>query len=206
MRPDTVVFDLGNVLIEWNPEAYYDARIGQAARERMFAETDIHTANLAIDEGAPYRETIYRLAERFPEWADEVRLWHDDQFGMTQPVIDHSVRLMQALKSRGVPVFALSNWGDESFDRAAAHYRFLGEFDRTYVSGKLKIKKPDPQIYAHLERDSGVAPERLLFIDDRAENIQAAEARGWHVHHFAGPEGLAERLVAEGLLSGEEVL
>lgn len=204
MKPEAVVFDLGNVLVEWNPEAYYDARIGEAARRRMFTETGIHDVNLAIDEGAPFQASIYALADRFPEWAGEIRLWHDDQFGMTQPVIDHSVRLVRRLKAAGVPVFALSNWGDESFDRAVAHYGFLGEFDRTYVSGKLKLKKPDPRIYAHLEADSGVVPDRLLFIDDRQENIAAARMRGWQVHHFDGPVGLADRLVSEGLLSREE--
>lgn len=203
MKPQAVVFDLGNVLIEWNPEAYYDARIGRDARERMFAETDIHAVNLTIDEGAPYRETVYALAERFPEWAAEIRLWHDDQFGMTQPVIAHSLRLVRALQASGVPVLALSNWGDESFDRAVAFYPFLGTFDRTYVSGKLKIKKPDPRIYAHVEADSGVSPGALFFIDDRLENIRAAAARGWAVHHFSGPEGLAADLVARGLLAAE---
>lgn len=206
MTTEAVVFDLGNVLIEWNPEAYYDARIGRAARERMFAETDIHAVNLMIDEGAPYRETIYALAERFPEWAGEIRLWHDDQFGMTQPVIAHSLRLVRALKARGMPVLALSNWGDESFDRAVDFYPFLGDFDRTYVSGKLGIKKPDPRIYAYVEDDSGLAPDTLLFIDDRLENIHVARERGWGVHHFSAPDRLAADLVARGLLTGEEAL
>ena len=201
MTIKAVVFDLGNVVVEWNPEAYYDARIGRAAREAMFAETGIHAVNLMIDEGAPFRQSIYDLAERFPQWADEVRRWHDDQFGMTQPVIHGTLDLIDALKSRGVPVFALSNWGDESFDRAVAHYPFLGAFDRTYVSGKLRMKKPDPAIYAHVEVDCGIAPGGLLFTDDRAENIRAAEVRGWQVHLFDGPGGLASRLRAEGLIA-----
>jgi 2-haloacid dehalogenase len=204
MKPEAVVFDIGNVLVMWQPEAYYDARIGEAARRRMFAETDFHAVNLTIDEGAPFRETIYRLADRFPEWSGEIRLWHDDQFGMLQPVIERSVRMQRALRARGVPVFALSNWGDESFDRAAAHFTFMADFDRAFVSGKLGVKKPDPRIYAQVERDTGVAPGALLFVDDREENIRAAEARGWATHHFTGPQGLADRLVTEGLLTAEE--
>ncbi|MFN0114823.1 MAG: HAD family hydrolase [Paracoccaceae bacterium] len=205
MTVAAVVFDLGNVVVEWNPEAYYDARIGRPAREEMFAETGIHAVNTAADEGAPFRESFYALADRFPRWSAEIRLWHDDQMAMTQPVIHGTLRLIDALKARAVPVFALSNWGDESFDRAAAHYPFLAAFDRLYVSGKLKMKKPDPAIYAHVEADSGVKPERLLFIDDRIENIRAAGARGWRVHRFDGPPGLAHRLLAEGLIGVEDV-
>jgi len=204
MRPEAVVFDVGMVLLEWDPEAYYDARIGRPARERMFAETGIHEVNLAIDAGAPFRETIYALAERHPRWAGEIRLWHDDQFGMLQPVIEHSVRLMRALKARGVPVLALTNFGAESFDAACGRYGFLAEFDRAYVSGRLKLTKPDPRIYAAVEADCGIAPGALLFADDRVANIEAARARGWQTHHFTGPGGLARRLVAEGLLSEGE--
>jgi 2-haloacid dehalogenase len=200
MMIEAVVFDLGNVVVEWNPEAYYDIRIGRAAREAMFAETDIHAVNLQIDEGAPFRETIYALADRFPHWAEHVRQWHDDQMAMTQPVIHGTLDLIGRLKARGVPVFALSNWGDESFDRAVAHYPFLGAFDRLYVSGKLKMKKPDPAIYAYLEADCGVAPGRLLFTDDRTENIRAAAERGWQVHLFDGPDGLGRRLADDGLV------
>lgn len=204
MRPEAVVFDLGNVVVEWNPERYYDARIGRAARERMFAETEFHAVNLSIDAGAPFRATVYALAERFPEWAGEIRLWYDDQFGILQPVIDHSVRLVRALRARHVPVFALSNWGDDSFDRAAAHYPFLGEFDRHFISGRLGVTKPDPRIYARLEAETGLPPTSLYFIDDRRENIEAAAARNWRTHLFTGPGALAGELVALGLLTPEE--
>ena len=186
MSVDAVVFDLGNVLVEWNPEAYYDARIGPEARRRMFEETCIHAVNVEIDAGAPYRDSIYALAARFPHWADEVRLWYDDQFGMLSPVIHHTIRLRDALRRRGMPVFALSNWGDESFDRAIAQFPFFRAFDRHYISGKLGMIKPDPEIYAHVETDSGINPSRLFFIDDRLENIRAAGDRGWQVHHFTG--------------------
>ena len=143
MTIEAVVFDLGNVLIEWNPERYYDARIGRERREAMFAETGIHEVNLRIDEGAPHRESIYSLAEQFPHWAEEVKLWHDDLFGMLDPVIHDSIRLRDTLRANGMPVFALSNWGDDSFDHAVRAHPFLGQFDRLYVSGKLGVKKPD---------------------------------------------------------------
>ncbi|SPH16696.1 Alpha-D-glucose 1-phosphate phosphatase YihX [Defluviimonas aquaemixtae] len=203
-RPEAVIFDIGNVLIEWQPERFYDRVMGVAERMRMFSEIDLHGMNEAIDRGAPFRETIYALAQRHPEWEDKIRLWYHNWIEMASPEIPHSVRLFRALRKRGVPVFALTNFGDETFAHAEPSYPFLAEFDRAYVSGRLQVTKPDPRIYEIVEADCGVTPEGLLFTDDRADNITAAKARGWQVHHFDGPDGLAARLVSEGLLDEGE--
>lgn len=204
MSVDAVIFDIGNVLIEWQPERYYDARIGPERRREMFAAVDLHAMNDRVDQGQPFRETIYAAAEARPEWRDEIRAWHDDWIEMATPAIALSVSLLRALRSKGVPVFALTNFGIESFAHAKIHYPFLDEFDRAYVSGHMGVTKPAPAIYEMVERDCGVAPERLLFADDRAENIEAAAVRGWQTHLFETPRGWAERLVAEGLLSEAE--
>lgn len=203
-RPEAIVFDIGNVLIEWQPERFYDGAIGPEARARMFAEVDLHGMNEAVDRGAPFRETIYATAARYPAWEAEIRLWHDNWIEMAAPVIPHSVRLLAALKAKGVPVFALTNFGDDTFAFAAMHYPFLSDFDRAFVSGRLKLTKPDPAIYAAVETESGLPPAALLFTDDRAENIGVAQRRGWATHHFDGPAGFAARLVAEGILTGDE--
>lgn len=200
-----VVFDIGNVLIEWQPERHYDARVGETRRRAMFAAIDLHAMNDRIDAGEPFRETVYAVADAHPEFRDDIRLWHDEWLAMASPAIPHSVRLMRALRARGVPVFALSNFGPEPFGHASARYDFLAEFDRPYLSGHMRVTKPDPRIYAMVEADCALPPAALLFTDDRAENIAAAAARGWQVHHFTGPQGLAARLVAEGLLAPDEV-
>lgn len=204
MSVDAVVFDIGRVLIHWDPEGFYDREIGRAARERLFAEVDLHGVNLAIDGGAPFRASIHALADRHPDWSREIRWWHDRWIELARPEIPHSVRLMRALRRKRVPVFALTNFGDESFSGAAAHYPFFGEFDRAYVSARLRLMKPDPAIYAAVEADCAMPPDRLFFTDDKAENIAAAAARGWQVHLFQGPQGLADRLVAMGLLTEGE--
>jgi 2-haloacid dehalogenase len=111
---------------------------------------------------------------------------------------------MRALQARGTPVFALTNFGVGTFAVARQTYPFFDEFDQAFVSGDLRTIKPEPEIYAHLERDTGIAPERLLFTDDRPENIEAAAQRGWHTHLFTTPDTWAARLVAEGLLTPEE--
>ena len=201
---EAVVFDIGNVLIEWQPERYYDRAYGRERREALFAEVDLHGMNLAVDRGEPFRETIYQTAEAHPDWAREIRDWYHQWDELATPVIDHSVRLLRALRARGVPVFTLTNFGVESFAHAQTRFDFLREFDREYVSGRMRMVKPDEGIYAAVEADCGLAPERLLFADDRADNIAAAAARGWRTHLFEGPDGWAARLVAEGLLSAEE--
>lgn len=206
MAIEAVVFDIGRVLVDWNPEGFYDARLGRETRERFFAETGVTAMNDEIDRGAPFRETVEAHAARHPGWADEIRHWHESWHRMIGPDLPHSGRVLRALKARGVPVFALSNIGEETFAIAAARYPVLGEFDRAYVSGAMRLIKPDPRIYAAVEDDCGIAPEALFFTDDRADNIGAAARRGWRTHLFQTPEGLAARLVAEGLLRQEDAL
>lgn len=204
MQPKAVVFDIGNVLIEWQPERFYDAVIGEDRRRAMFEAVDLHGMNELVDRGEHFTDTIYGQAEATPEWRDEIRMWHDRWIEMASPVIDHSVRLMKALQGKGVPVFSLTNFGIESYEFAATHYPFLREFDRDFISGHMRVTKPSPTIYAQLEETSGLTGSDLVFTDDRAENIAAADARGWQTHLFEGPDGWASRLVALGLLTETE--
>ena len=204
MPIEAVVFDVGNVLIEWQPERAYDALIGEERRKAMFAELDLHDMNNDVDLGAPLKDRVYAFAEENPKWRDEIRMWHDNWFDLASPAIDHSWRLLRALRKRGVPVFALSNFGDDIWDRASDHYEILKEFDRYFISGKLGHVKPYNRIYEIVEEDSAIEPDRLLFADDREDNIAMARARGWKTHLFSDAQGWAERLVSEGLLTTEE--
>jgi len=204
MKPAAVVFDIGNVLIEWQPERFFDSVIGADRRQAMFAAVDLHAMNDRVDSGEHFTDTIYATADSTPEWRDEIRLWHDRWIEMASPVIHHSVRLMKALQSNNIPVFSLTNFGIQSYDLAARHYPFLREFDRDFISGHLRMIKPDPEIFAAVEQQTGLSPDALLFTDDRPENIAAARVRGWQTHLFEGPTGWAARLVDEGLLSPED--
>lgn len=201
-----VIFDIGNVLIGWQPEAYFDSTIGPDRRRAMFAAVDLHGMNDRVDLGEGFRDVIYEVAETYPEWRAEIRDWHDSWIKMAAPAIDHSVRLMRALRARGVPVFSLTNFGVESYTYAATHYDFLNEFDRDFISGHMRVIKPDVRIYEMVEDASGLSGPDLIFADDRADNIAAAAARGWKTHQFESPGGWAARLVAEGLLTAEEAL
>ncbi len=204
MGIEAVVFDIGNVLIEWNPERVYDRVIGVERRKAMFEAVDLHGMNDQVDRGQNWYDAVSECAAQNPEWHDEIMMWHERWLEMASPAIDHSVRLLRALRSKGVPVFALSNFGIQTFEIGEREYPFLEEFDRRYISGHMGEVKPEPEIYRMLEDDCGVAPTALLFADDRADNIAAAAARGWNTHLFADPQGFADRLVAEGLLSDED--
>jgi 2-haloacid dehalogenase len=204
MTIKAVVFDIGNVLIEWQPERFFDNVIGPDRRRAMFETVDLHAMNDKVDMGHHFTETIYATADAYPEWRSEIRLWHDRWIEMASPVIDHSVRLMAALQSKRIPVFSLTNFGIQSYAHAATYYDFLSNFDRDFISGHMKVIKPDPLIYQMLEDASGLSGADLIFTDDRADNIAVAEARGWRTHLFDGPQGWSDRLVSEGLLSRDE--
>lgn len=204
MQPEAVIFDIGNVLTRWQPEAFYDRVIGIDRRQELFAAVDLHEMNLRVDAGALFRETIYATADQHPDWAVEIRWWYDRWIELASPRIEGSIALLRALRAKGVPVFSLTNFGSYSYEEARDKLDFLSEFDREYVSGRMGVVKPDPQIYAMVEADCGIAPERLLFADDKAENITAAARRGWRTHQFESWQGWAARLVAEGLLTETE--
>lgn len=204
-----VVFDIGNVLIEWRPERHYDRIMSPEDRKALFAEVDLHAMNAEVDLGKPFRQTVYDFAERHPKWRDQIRRWHDDWIHMASPEIPQSVRLLRALRAKGIPVYALSNFGIGTFELAEMAYPFLKDFDMAFVSGYLGLAKPDPAIYACLEDKTGYSGADLLFADDRADNIAAATARGWQTYLFPlasaeGAQGFAARLVSEGLLSEAE--
>lgn len=204
MQVEAVIYDIGNVLIEWQPERYYDARLGAERRRALFAAVDLHAMNEAIDAGGLFRETVYDCAARHPEWEEEIRWWYDHWIELASPRIEQSITLLRRLRAKGIPVFALTNFGDDAFAYAQTQYEFLNEFDRAYVSGRMRVTKPAPAIYAMVEEDCGLPPGALLFTDDRAENIAVAQARGWQTHLFTGPKGWAARLVAAGVLTETE--
>lgn len=205
MTINAVIFDIGNVLIRWQPELFYDQELGQARRRALFDAVDLHKMNEAVDAGEELRTAAHRTAQAHPEHAEAIQMWHDRWTDIAAPALDHSVATLKALKARGVPVFVLSNIGTDVFETARAHYDFLNLFDRYFISGSMKVIKPDPMIYEQVEQACGLPPETLLFVDDRPENIAAARACGWQGHVFEKPAAWAACLVEKGLLQAGSV-
>lgn len=204
MPINAVIFDIGNVLIEWQPERYFAHHMGEDRTRAMFAEVDIHGMMTRIDAGHAFDQVIEDTAKAHTDWHDAILMIRDNWADVASPAIPLSVHLLRQLRAKGIPVFALSNFGAENFPISVAKYPFLDEFDRHYISGRMGKIKPDALIYAAVEADSGLAPETLLFTDDRQENIAAAQARGWQTHLFDGPDGWAHCLVEQGLLTKDE--
>lgn len=203
MQAKVVIFDIGNVLLEWDPDKVYGSLIPDAgARAAFFDEVGLDAMNEEIDLGAPFKETIYAKAEAFPQYRELIQAWHDRWIEMASPLISGSWDILQRLKSDGVPVYALSNFGVESYAYAKTVYADLAKFDREFISGHLQLIKPDPAIYAHVEEETGFAGSDIVFADDRADNIAAARARGWHGHVFTSAQEFEADLRSLGFFAG----
>ena len=202
MTINAVIFDIGNVLIRWQPELYFDTLMGEERRRDMFASVDLHAMNEGIDAGAPFRSQVYDCAEANPAYAEHIRHWHDNWVKLASPAIDGSVTILRALRAQGTPVFFLSNIGMGPFEQGQDAYPFLREYDRAYISGEMKAIKPHAPIYEMVEADCGLAPETLLFADDRHDNIATAASRGWQTHVFTTPERWQACLISHGVLPG----
>jgi len=195
-----VVFDIGNVLVQWQPEAFYDTIMPRARRDAMFASVDLHFMNERIDRGESFRDTVYGVAAEHPEFAAEIRLWHDRWSDIATPAVPGTAQLAQMLRRRGTQTFLLSNIGAEPFRLACDTYPDLKDFDRAFVSGAMGTTKPGERIYQMVEDDCRIAPEGLLFIDDRQENLDMALARGWNGHLFTDATTLEADLSQRGML------
>jgi len=199
-RPQAVVFDVGNVLLDWNP-AYLYERLIPDAQERDWFLTHVVTLGWheAQDRGRSLADGVAELAGRFPGSADLIAQFYEHWLETIRGAIDGSVAILQALHKAGVPVHALTNFSAELWPRTVAAYPFLGEFDVAVVSGEVGYIKPDPRIFDVLVSRTGVAPDRALFIDDREDNVAAARQLGFQAVRFTDPDRLAADLAAAGL-------
>ena len=197
----TVVFDLGNVLIRWDPRRAYRKLGGSEAEiEHFLAHVATSEWNRQMDAGKPFADAIAERKNRFPEHADWLEAWWTHWPVMLGDAISGSVDILRELKARGVPVYALTNWSAETFPIALERFEFLQEFRGIVVSGEVEKSKPDDDVYAHLTDDFGIAPESAVFIDDTEANVVTANRLGFYGIHFTTPDDLRRQLVALGLL------
>lgn len=201
MNINTIVFDLGGVLIDWNPRYLYRKLVADEAKIESFLTDVCHGAwNEQQDAGRPFREAIEELLPRHPDHADLIRAYFDRWPEMIQDQIPGTVKILEALKSTcRYEIYALSNWSAETFPIALARFAFFEHFDAILLSGKEKLIKPDAKFFALLTSRHGVDPRRSVFIDDVSKNIDAAKALGFSTVLFKSPEQLREELTALGV-------
>ncbi|KXF78179.1 HAD family hydrolase [Paramesorhizobium deserti] len=202
MEPRVVVFDIGGVLIDWNPAYLYRKLLPDEASVAAFLnEVCNSTWNEQFDAGVPFEEGIANLAKDHPDRADLIEAYWSRWHEMLGGEVPGTSGILERLKTAGVPVHAISNWSAETFPRARAIFPFLDSFEVLVVSGREKLLKPDAAIFELFLERAGVGVEECIFIDDNATNIAAAAALGFHTEHFQSAAALEERLGLLGLLS-----
>lgn len=202
MKIKTIIFDLGNVLIDWNPDYVFDKLFEDKERKKYFFENVCTMEwNEMQDAGRSINEATEELAAKHPEWEEYIRAYYGQWKDMLGGPIHDTVEIFRRLKESGrYKLYALTNWSAELFPYALEMYEFLHWFDGRVVSGEEKMRKPNPEFYKILLDRFGVQTAGALFIDDNYRNIKAAEELGIKSIHFKSPQQLREELEKYTLL------
>jgi len=200
------VFDLGGVLIDWNPRHLYRKLFAgdDAAMEHFLANVCTTAWNSQQDAGRTFAEACASLKLEHPNHAKLIDAWFERQDEMLAGPISGTVEILAELRARGVPLYALSNWSAETFPIAQKRFEFLQWFDGIFLSAEARTIKPNPRIYQHFFEAFAIAPAQTIFIDDLRPNVEAAAALGMHAIHFTDPAALRHELVRLGLLDPVE--
>ena len=196
----TVIFDIGGVLIDWDPRHLYRKLFDdEAAMERFLAEICTAAWNYTFDLGHSMKDGVAALAKEHPDQADRIEAYYTRWPEMVAGAIDGTPAILAALKARGVGLYALSNFSMETFPHARARFDFLGEFEGLVISGEEGVAKPDRRIYDLILARYGLDPAACLFIDDVPANVEAARAVGIDAVQFTGSDQLNRDLQSRGL-------
>lgn len=202
MAPRIVLFDLGNVIVDWEPARLYRRRFGDADKAAWFCREictlEWHTAH---DRGVPMEANMAPLIARNPDLETHIRAWKSEWLDMFHGYVPGMPALVGALEEARIPLFGLSNLPAEVAGQTFDAFPMIRVLRDVVVSGAEGVVKPDPRIYEiALNRMGDPDPADVLFIDDRTDNIEAAQALGLRGHVFDGTDGLRGRLNAEGFL------
>jgi 2-haloacid dehalogenase len=190
-----VVFDIGGVLLDWNPRHLYRTVFDDHEEADRFLD-EICTLDWHVqhDHGTPMDQTIPHLVAQHPHYASEIEAWRDRYIDMVAGYIDGMVELLAALRNAGLAIYALSNMPSEMMPRLQAAYPILSDFDGVIVSGDELVMKPDPRIYRLLTERFGLRPERTVFVDDMPANVDAAWQLGFRGVRFESASQLRDAL------------
>lgn len=199
----TVVFDLGGVLIDWNPRYLYRKLFqdDEQAMETFLATVCTEAWHSNHDLGISFVENARTLIEQHPDQADLIRIWGERFDEMFKGPIEESVQILTELHSLRKPLYVLSNWPLDDFPKAEIRFPFLNMFSGKIVSGYERIAKPNLGIYRLLTQRYGVVPENAVFIDDREPNVAAAQSLGFTGITFTSAPHLRKRLHELNLLN-----
>ncbi|WP_309621617.1 HAD family phosphatase [Novosphingobium sp.] len=201
VRIEAVVFDVGKVLVEWERDLPFRRLIPDAAARAQFMSEVIPLSwHGEHDAGRDARTMIAERTAQYPEHAHLIRAWLET-FNETIPgPVPGSTAIVEDLHAAGVPLFAITNFGADTWAGFAPTFPLFERFGDIVVSGVEKLAKPDPAIYALAERRFGLPGQAMLFVDDSLANVASARACGWHAHHFSDATKLRAELTERGLL------
>ena len=197
-----IVFDYGNVLVEWNPRYIYQRYFPNdpEAMERFLDEVDFMEWNAQQDKCRTFKEGVAALSKEFPHYAHLIQAYHDHWKDSIGAAHWGTVEIMKQLKQAGYPLYGLSNWSAETFPHTREKYDFFDLFDDMVISGEVGHVKPQPEIFHILLEKVGRPAQECLFIDDSLANIQQAERIGFATIHFQSSEQLKTALNELGIL------
>jgi len=198
---DAVVFDVGRVLYQWDlRHLFVRLERDETRLERLLGEVITEEWHFQHDRGRPLSEMVPERIADYPEFEDHLNAYRS-RFNETIPgPVPGSIELVERLHEKGVPLFAITNFGAEFWAGFRPSEQVFDLFDAIVVSGEEKLAKPDPAIFELAARRFGHPSERMLFIDDNPANIVAARDEGWNVHHFDNAAALERDLIGRGLL------
>ncbi len=194
---NTIIFDLGGVLLDWNPLYVYDDKYfeSQEKRDYFFAKVCTGDWNEEQDAGKPISDATQELVQKFPEWEQPIRDFYGRWTDMLRGPVAETVEILRTLKQSGkYKLYALTNWQAELFQIALVRHSFLYWFDGRLVSGVEKTRKPFPEFYHLLLSRFNITAANAIFIDDNLRNVAAGEAVGIKSIHFQSAAQLAETL------------
>ncbi len=195
-----IVFDIGRVLIHYDPHIPYSRLIpDDAERNWFFANVCTHDWNLEQDRGRSWDDAEAQLIEQYPEHEERIRAFRRHWQEMVSHAYVESVAIMETLVGDGRDVTMLTNFAADTFKEARKLYPFLDLPRGVTVSGEIGLIKPDLAIYEKHARDFGLEPAHTLFIDDAEKNVEGARAAGWNAVLFTDAEKLKSDLAAHGV-------
>ena len=198
---DTIIFDLGGVLIDWNPRYVYRTIFKTEDEINWFFENiTTHDWNENQDAGYPLAQATEDLFLKYPEWENEIRAYYGRWIEMLGGPLHQTVEILKQVKEAGFRTYALTNWSAETFPIALERFEFLHWFDGRLVSGEEKTRKPFPDIYQKLLDKFSIDPAKAIFIDDNLRNVKAGEEMGIKGIHFSNPLSLKQELSEIGIL------
>jgi len=200
---DTALFDLGGVLIDWNPRYLYRShfREDETAMEHFLEHVCAGAWNHEIDAGKPFADAVAERQRLFPDHAELIALWQSGWETMLGDAIEETVAILRELRARGLRLYALTNWSYETFPVARRRFDFINWFEDIVISGEVKLAKPDPLIFELARTRCRLAPASTVYIDDALRNVEAARSLGFHALHFHNAARLRNELAALNLVS-----